>query len=109
MGSAQRTSEFKSSIVRSGAKICVEQVWDYFVSAWRVETLLSASVRAQELKTYDDKLISEMASADSPDTIRVATRINTTNWQQYRKFMTVSQQAFPSGKYFYHMGTGLRH
>ena len=61
---------------------------------------------AQNLGTYDDKLIAQFNPADSQDTIRAGTRITTANWQQYRKYMTVSLQAFMSGNYFWKMGSG---
>jgi len=69
-------------------------------------TLLCGIAVAQDLGTYDDKLIAELVPADSPDTIPVGTKITPGNWQQYRKFMTISLQAFMSGKYYWKMGSG---
>ena len=67
-------------------------------------SLSAGGARAEDIGTYSDKLIEEMASA--PDTIPVGTKITTANWQQYRKFMPISMQAFMSGKYFWKMGSG---
>ena len=68
--------------------------------------LLTGIAAAQNLGIYDDKLIAQFNPADSPDTIPVGTRITTANWKQYRKYMTISLQAFMSGKYFWKMGSG---
>ena len=68
--------------------------------------LLGGLAAAQNLDTYDDKLIAQFNSADSPDSIPVGTKITSANWQQYRKFLTVSVQAFMSGNYFWKMGSG---
>ena len=68
--------------------------------------LLSGLAAAQNLDTYDDKLIAQFNSADSPDSIPAGTKITSANWQQYRKFLTVSVQAFMSGNYFWKMGSG---
>ena len=69
-------------------------------------TLTSATVRGQDLNTYDDKLLPGMTSADSHETIPVGTKINTANWQQYRKFEPIGMQAFLSGQYFWRLETG---
>ncbi|MGO9062904.1 MAG: DUF1329 domain-containing protein [Candidatus Binataceae bacterium] len=61
---------------------------------------------AQDLDTFNEKLIDEFVPANSPETIPAGTRITTANWQQYRKFMPISLQAFMSGKYFWKMGSG---
>jgi hypothetical protein len=61
---------------------------------------------AQDLDTFNEKLIDEFVPANSSETIPVGTRINAANWQQYRKFMPISLQAFFSGKYFWKMGSG---
>ena len=68
-------------------------------------SLGARAVGAQDIGTYDDKLIAEMNPANSPDTIPVGTKITTANWQQYRKFMPISLQAFMSGKYFWKLGS----
>ena len=61
---------------------------------------------AQDLDTFNEKLIDEFVPANSPETVPVGTKITTANWQQYRKFMPISLQAFMSGKYFWKMGSG---
>jgi hypothetical protein len=66
--------------------------------------LLTGLAAAQDLNTFDNKLVAQFNPADSPDTIPTGTRITTANWQQYRKFLTISLQAFMSGKYFWKMG-----
>ena len=66
--------------------------------------LLSGVAAAQDLDTYNDALIKQFAEANSSDTIPSGTRITAGNWQQYRKFMVISLQAFMSGKYFWRMG-----
>ena len=68
--------------------------------------ILTGVVAAQQLDTFDQKLIDEMVPANSAETIPPGTRITTANWQQYRKFMPISLQAFMSGKFFWKMGTG---
>jgi hypothetical protein len=68
-----------------------------------VLALLAGTAAAQNLDTFNDKLIAQFNPADSPDTIPVGTKITTANWQKYRKFMTISMQAFMSGKYFWKM------
>ncbi|HEV3111340.1 MAG TPA: DUF1329 domain-containing protein [Candidatus Binataceae bacterium] len=64
---------------------------------------------AQDLGTYDDKLIAQLSPADSADSIPPGTKITAANWQQYRKFMTISLQAFMSGKYYWNMGSEPDH
>jgi hypothetical protein len=68
--------------------------------------LLTVPAVAQDLDTFNEKLIDEFVPANSSDTIPVGTRITAANWQQYRKFMPISLQAFMSGKYFWKMGSG---
>jgi uncharacterized protein DUF1329 len=70
---------------------------------------LTAVASAQDLGTFDDKLIAQFNSADSTDSIPVGTKITTANWEQYRKFMTISLQAVMSGKYFWKMESGPDH
>lgn len=67
---------------------------------------LAGPAAAQDLNTFDDKLIAQFNPADSPDSIPVGTKITAQNWKQYRKYLTVSVQAFLSGKYFWKMGSG---
>ena len=81
-------------------------------TSWLVAIIVAAAVAtltaiasAQDLGTYDDKLIAQFNGADSTDTIPVGTKITAANWQQYRKFMTISLQAVMSGKYFWKMGS----
>ena len=71
-----------------------------------VLALLTVPAVAQDLDTFNEKLIDEFVPANSSDTIPVGTRITAANWQQYRKFMPISLQAFMSGKYFWKMGSG---
>jgi hypothetical protein len=66
--------------------------------------VLLGAAAAQDLDNFSEELIKAQAAADSPDTVAPGTRITTANWQQYRKFMVVSLQAFMSGKYFWKMG-----
>jgi hypothetical protein len=61
---------------------------------------------AQDLESFNQKLIDDMAPANSSDTVAPGTKITTANWQQYRKFMVVSLQAFMSAKLFWRMGNG---
>ncbi len=68
--------------------------------------ILTGAVAAQQLDTFDQKLIDEMVPASSAETIPPGTRITAANWQQYRKFMPISLQAFMAGKYFWKMGSG---
>jgi len=80
-------------------------------TGWLVAIIVAAAVAtltaiasAQDLGPFDDKLIAQFNGADSTDTIPVGTKIKAANWQQYRKFMTISLQAVMSGKYFWKMG-----
>jgi Protein of unknown function (DUF1329) len=68
--------------------------------------LAANSARAQDLRTYDDKLIAELNPADSGATIAPGTRITAANWQHYRKFLSLSMQAFVSGKFYWRLGSG---
>lgn len=61
---------------------------------------------AQDLDAFNEKLIDDFVPANSAETVPVGTKITTANWQQYRKFMPISLQAFMSGKYFWKMGSG---
>jgi hypothetical protein len=71
-----------------------------------IVALLAGTAAAQDLDTFNEKLIDEFVPATSAETIAPGTRITTANWQQYRKFMPISLQALMSGKYFWKMGTG---
>jgi hypothetical protein len=80
-----------------------------FLSTVAITALLAALVgtaAAQDLNTFNEKLIHDFADANSPDTVAPGTKFTTANWQQYRKFMPISLQAFMSGNYFWKMGTG---
>ncbi len=68
--------------------------------------ILVGAAAAEDLETYNPKLIDEMAPANSQETIPPGTKITAANWQQYRKFMTISMQAFFSNRYFWKMGGG---
>src|SRR5579883_383894 len=68
--------------------------------------LLSGAVAlAQDLSIYDDKLVAQLNPADSSDSLAVGTRITAANWLQYRKFLTISLQAFASGQFYWKLGT----
>jgi hypothetical protein len=70
-------------------------------------TLLTGALSfAQDFGTYDDKLIAQLDPADSADTIAPGTRITAANWQQHQKFISISMQAFLSGKYYWKLGSG---
>src|SRR5579885_1352673 len=79
------------------------------VLAAALALLITAPALAQELGTYDDAQIARLNGADSTDTIAPGTRITAANWQHYGKFMTVSMQAFVSGKYFWKLGSDPQH
>jgi hypothetical protein len=68
--------------------------------------VMSRPAAAQDLNTFDEALIHQFADANSSDTIAPGTKITTANWQQYRKFMPISLQAFLSGNFFWKMGSG---
>ena len=69
--------------------------------------LLAATVAyAQDLRIYDDKLVAELNPADSGATLAPGTRITAANWQQYRKFLPISMQAFVSGQFYWKLGSG---
>ncbi len=81
-----------------------------------VMAFLTGVARAQNatnatsyLDHFDDKSFAELNSADSPDAPPVKTKITSTNWQQYRKFLPVGVQAFFSGRYFWQIGSGPDH
>jgi Protein of unknown function (DUF1329) len=61
---------------------------------------------AQDLGTFNEKLIDQLLPANSTETLAPGTKITTANWQQYAKFMPIGMQAFMSGRFFWHIGTG---
>jgi len=68
--------------------------------------LAGAAAFAQDLRVYNDKLITDLNPADSGATIAPGTRITAANWQQYRKFLPISMQAFLSGEFYWKLGSG---
>jgi hypothetical protein len=57
--------------------------------------------RAQQ---FDLNAYKALVDADSPDTISPGTVITAHNWQQYRNFFGIGEQALFSGRYQYHVG-----
>ena len=74
-------------------------------TAGAILLLAAGAVYAQDLGTFDDQQIAALNPANSADTIAPGTRITAANCQQYRKFMSISLQAFMSGKYYWKMGS----
>ncbi len=60
-------------------------------------------VHAQQ---FDLNAYKALVDADSPDTVPAGTVITVNNWQKYRNFFGIGEQALFSGKYQYHVGDG---
>src|SRR5579859_6973999 len=65
------------------------------LSAW-----LSSSAMAEPVR-WDQASYAQLVAADSPDTIPPGTKINMSNWQNYKKFMPVGLWTLWEGKQFY--------
>jgi hypothetical protein len=63
----------------------------------------SQRVGAQQ---FDLNAYQALADADSSETVAVGTVITVKNWQKYRKFFGIGEQALYSGKYQFHIGDG---
>jgi hypothetical protein len=60
----------------------------------------SSLARAQAV-LWDNGMYESLASADSPDSIPVGTKITMQNWQQYKKFMPVGLQQLWAQKFYW--------
>jgi hypothetical protein len=64
----------------------------------------AGTARAEEWK-YSDTLYNALTAIDSRDSVPVGTRIDLSNWKQYRNFIHIGIQALYSGEFFWHIGT----
>ena len=55
-------------------------------------------------QTFDLNAYKALVDANSPETVPVGTVITVHNWQQYRNFFGIGEQALYSGKYEFHVG-----
>jgi len=68
--------------------------------------LLSLTNSGAEPWTFDPQAYDSLVDADSPQAIPPGTRINSTNWQQYRHFLPIGIQALFSHSYQWSVPTG---
>lgn len=57
-------------------------------------------------QTFDLNAYKALVDANSPETVPAGTVITVHNWQQYRNFFGIGEQALYSGQYQFHVGDG---
>jgi hypothetical protein len=77
-----------------------------FIAALFVIGLIAADGGRALAQQFDLNAYKALVDAASPDTVPPGTVITVHNWQKYRNFFGIGEQALYSGKYQFHVGDG---